>query len=149
MDRHDANTGFAKRTYISMDDAEIFRTVEEMMCEEKVFLDPNLTMDALADKMGVHRNSLSRSINRYTHKNFASYLARYRVQEAERLVTSSAGSKIKLSELALKAGFSSHTPFYRAVRAIRGTTPSAAFKVLGERDNKLSNKPNKNKNHDL
>lgn len=150
MDCQNKNIGFEKRTYVAMDDAKLFRTVEAMMRVDKVFLDPNLTMESLADRIGVHRNSLSRAVNRHAGENFASYLDRYRVEEAERLAVRSADGKVNMTELALQAGFSSHTPFYRAVRAIRNSTPSEAFKVASERSNNSLNRRqlNKNKNQD-
>lgn len=127
MDGKYENISGGKRIYVSMDEAEVFRTVNRMMRRDRVFLDPWLTVESLAVRIGVHRNVVSHAVNLYTGENFAAYLARFRVDEAERLVALSAGVKIKMAELARQAGFSNHSSFYRAVRAIRGGTPSAVF----------------------
>lgn len=98
------------------------------MREEKVYLNPLLTMESLADHIRVHRNLLSRAVNVHAGESFSQWLNRYRIEEAERLAARAAGGKLSMESLAKQVGFSNHTSFYRAVRKLLGTTPSAAFK---------------------
>lgn len=149
MNEDRENNHATRRIYAAMDDGEIFHRAEQMMRRERRYLDRGLTMEMLAAEMEVHRNSLSRAVDTHAGMNVPSWINRYRVEEAERLWAEAGEDKVKLINLALRAGFRSHSSFYRAFMDMRQSAPSAVFKDARKRGNQLSNKPSKNKIQDL
>lgn len=126
-----------------MEDREIFAAMERMMRDEKLYLDSGLTIETAADRLGVHRNSLSRAVNHYAGMGFPLWLGSFRVEEAGRLAAE--GGKPRVEELAMRAGFASRASFYRTFRKINGTAPSGLFRNTPESNEENNEKPFKNK----
>ena len=65
---------------------------------------------------------LSQVVNAQTGMNMVSYINSFRIQEAVELL-SDAGSEIPLKAVALEAGFSSLSTFYKLFKQTVGMTP--------------------------
>lgn len=118
------NSGRPSR-FISMSDREIFSEAQRLMKQEKRYLDPSLIMETLAAEMGVHRNNLSRAVNRFAGTHFNEWLGAYRLDEVDRLAA--ADPQETLTRLAKRAGFPSRSSFYRMFIKIRHTPPLEWF----------------------
>jgi len=105
-------------------DRTVFRKVERMMQQNKVYRNSSLTLDSLANDIGVFRNMLSRAINSCSGKNFCQYVNTYRVAEAVKLIATKAKTGMKLPTIWKEVGFASRTPFYIAMKEICGLTPT-------------------------
>jgi AraC-like DNA-binding protein len=96
-----------------------------LMEREKPFLDPSLTLPALASALDVQSAHLSRVINERLGQNFFDFVNRYRVDAAcERLGRPEAAGD-KLIGVALASGFNSLATFNRVFKELTGRTPSA------------------------
>jgi AraC-like DNA-binding protein len=82
--------------------------------------DPDLTLDALARKLGTNRADLSRALA--PHGGFAAAIGRIRAETVAEAIA--AGQRGDLLTLALAAGFGSKASFNRAFRARFGVSPS-------------------------
>ena len=105
-------------------DDGLHRRLSVLMDAEKVFLDPELTFAAFVGRMGAPERTVRMLINHdlgYDH--FRTFLNRYRVAEARRLLGDPARTD-KLITVALDSGFASLASFNRAFLAIEGRTPS-------------------------
>ena len=96
----------------------------DYMENQKPYSDPDLTLPALADKLGISRNHLTEIINEKLEKNFFEFVNTYRVEEVKKLLADSGLSYLNLYALGLKAGFKSKTAFNQNFKKITGLTPS-------------------------
>ena len=99
--------------------------LNELMIKDQAYLDPELTLKSVADKLNVNTSYLSQAINSRFNTGFSDFLNRYRVTEAKRLLMDSENDRYSLDAIAQKAGFNSKSSFYRVFRKHTGTTPSA------------------------
>lgn len=92
---------------------------------EKPFLDPSLSLRALAKRIMIHPNQLSWLINQKVGKNFNEFINHYRVNYFKTLATDPANSHISLIGLAFESGFNSKTVFNTYFKKEVGMTPKA------------------------
>ena len=102
-------------------DEALGAALARLFTTEKVFLDPRLTLPALAEKLATTPHEVSRLINERGSENFASYVNRHRVAEAQRLLEE---TEARITEVAFAAGFNSVSTFNAAFRRVTGHTPS-------------------------
>jgi AraC-like DNA-binding protein len=101
---------------------EILR-LNALMDEERPWQDCDLTVAALAAKLGVPEYRLRKLINETLgHRNFAAFLNSYRLTAAAAALK--AEPKLPILTIALDNGFGSIGPFNRAFRENFGMTPS-------------------------
>ena len=96
----------------------------QLMDEEKPFLNPDLDLIELSEKMGISRHQLSALINQYQKMNFYEFINHFRVNEAIDLMTNPKNKTLKNYEIAFEAGFNSKATFYRIFKQVTGQTPS-------------------------
>jgi len=84
--------------------------------------DPDLSLAALARKLGTNSGHLSRAINEGLGVNFATFVNDLRARRVAGMMAQ--GRKDDLLDLALEAGFSSKASFNRAFTATFGMAPS-------------------------
>jgi AraC-like DNA-binding protein len=106
-------------------DEPLLARLRELMDRDKLFLDPDLSVQALAARVGVPEYALRRLINeRLGHRNFAAYVNEHRLREVERRLRDPQFARRPILTLALEAGFGSIGPFNRAFRERYGQTPT-------------------------
>jgi AraC-like DNA-binding protein len=105
------------------DDKRIMSLVQEEMSVRYAFREPGLTLDMLADRLGVNRNTLSRAINRITGSNFNLYVNCLRVQDAIRIMEGKKHKDLRIDDIYEAAGFGSRAPFYHAFKQFTGLSP--------------------------
>ena len=98
--------------------------LDAYMERDRLFLDPQLTIDALADATGEKAYHISRALNRQRGKPFSDYVNEFRVAEVRRLLQSDAYQAYTLLAIAHEAGFNSKASFNRAVKKAMGLSPS-------------------------
>jgi len=109
---------------------ELGLLLESLFVEDKLFLDPELNLQALAEKCNTRVHILSAFINKQYHKNFFDYVNYYRVEEAKHLLTDPGQQKYSIDALAKISGFSSRSVFYAAFKKNTGTTPGGFLKTI-------------------
>lgn len=93
--------------------------------EEGAYTAPGLTISALADQLDTPAHRLRALINsRLGHRNFSAFLNRYRIAEAQRMLSSGEHVDLPVLTIAMDLGYNSLPPFNRAFRAISGSSPS-------------------------
>jgi ligand-binding sensor domain-containing protein/AraC-like DNA-binding protein len=95
-----------------------------LMTEEKIFLNPDVNLKELAQKLNTHYNYLSRIINERMGKSFNDYINSYRIQEAQERLLDPKESKKTVLEIAYDTGFYSKSVFNTAFKKFTGMTPS-------------------------
>ena len=91
---------------------DLISRLEYLFENEKIFLDADIRISDVADRLSTTKNHLSKAIGIKTGKNFCQLLHSYRVREAMRLYT--ANQKLSISQLCKQVGFNSMTTFNTA-----------------------------------
>lgn len=92
------------------------------MMERKPFLVPLFSLQDLAGAVYTNKAYLSKTINRYSGKNFRQYVNYYRVMYAMELFRNN--MSLRVTDLADLSGFRSQTVFLRSFKQVMGETPS-------------------------
>lgn len=95
-----------------------------LMEEEKLYLQSELTLQDLADKLKVPSYLVTQAINEGLKKNFYDLVNGYRVEEAKRLLLAPGSRNSKILTVGLDAGFNSKTTFNTVFKKFTGLTPS-------------------------
>lgn len=123
-----------------LSDEEISRIVshlEQTMEQEKLYLDPELTINDLSEKIHCLRHHLSQVINDRLHQSFYDYVNQYRVREAKRMLSDNRMGHIKISAVAYDSGFNSLSTFNGVFKKLTGITPSTYRKKQIDQSRKL------------
>ena len=102
----------------------ILRDLQKAMEQEKVFLDPALSLQDLSKRLGTNRTSLSHIINTHLNQNFASLLNSYRIKEAVNLLSDPQHFNDKMEAVGEMCGYSNRQVFHAAFKKEMGITPS-------------------------
>lgn len=111
------------------DEAHIQKLLDYME-REKPYLQHSLTIDQLADQVGMSSRLLSSIMNRYFKRNFFEFINQYRIEEAKRLLGQRGMSVL---DVLYAAGFNSKSTFNMLFKKSVGMPPSDyRKKVRGE-----------------
>jgi AraC-like DNA-binding protein len=112
---------------------ELFRLrdrMEQLMKEEKLYQEPELTLADLAKKLQTNSSVLSRVINQCFMLNFNDYINKYRVEDVIAKMSNPKFSNQTLLSIAFDAGFNSKSTFNRAFLKFKETTPRYYYQTL-------------------
>jgi AraC-like DNA-binding protein len=103
--------------------AGLRRRLEEYMDAEKPYLDSELSLRDLADRVGASPHHLSQILNEDFAMSFYDYVNSQRVREVQRLMLDPRHRDSTILSLALAAGFNSKAAFNAAFKKTTGQTP--------------------------
>ncbi|MFB9077804.1 helix-turn-helix domain-containing protein [Flavobacterium procerum] len=106
----------------------IHQKLIELMKNQKLYKNPDLTLTELSQKLNVHSNVLSQVINSAEEKNFYDYINSQRVEEFKKLILLPENQKFTLLSIAFECGFNSKTAFNRNFKKVTGLSPSEYLK---------------------
>lgn len=107
-----------------------FDTLERLMKNEQLYLDPQLSLQKVADQLGISAGYLSQIVNVATQQNFNSYVNRFRVARIKEMLVDSDFDHYNLLGIGQEAGFSAKSTFYASFKKETGMTPSQYRKQL-------------------
>jgi AraC-like DNA-binding protein len=94
------------------------------MEKNKPYLNPELTIQELAEKINIPKHHLTYIINTGLHKNFFNFINEYRVEEFKRRAADHENDHLTLLAIAFDCGFNSKSSFHNIFKNITGQTPS-------------------------
>lgn len=94
--------------------------VQEYIEEQRAYLDPELTLEQVANHLGTNQAYISRAINRENHQTFREYIAVLRVNYAKDYMKRH--PEAKLLDVAMKSGFSDAAALAKQFKNIEGFT---------------------------
>lgn len=102
--------------------------LKKLMEEEHLYLNSELTLKDLTDRLQSNKQYVSEVLNNYIGKTFYDFVNDYRIEAFKRLAADPANSHLTLLALALEAGFNSKATFNAVFKKKTGLTPSAFYK---------------------
>jgi len=107
-------------------DARMQRYAEalaQVMKNEEAYLDPELTLPLLADRVGCSVNHLSQVINAGFEMSFYDFINKHRIEHAKRILNG-LDNHAAVLKVAYSVGFNSNSAFYTAFKKRVGMTPA-------------------------
>ena len=98
--------------------------LEDLMVREKIHLNPGLSRDEVAEKLGISGGYLSQLLNSKGQRSFSDYINSYRVEEVKKMMQNPDFERYSLLSIGLEAGFNSKSTFYTSFKKETGMTPS-------------------------
>ncbi|MGK2864923.1 MAG: helix-turn-helix domain-containing protein, partial [Chitinophagaceae bacterium] len=115
---------YASSTLDINEKKRICEALDATVKNDKIYLDPELTIVRLAEKIKCSRHSLSQVLNECMQQSFYEYINTYRVEEAKMLLTDESRKDNKIASIGYDAGFNSLSTFNEVFKKLSGCTPS-------------------------
>ncbi|MEM8762673.1 MAG: helix-turn-helix transcriptional regulator [Bacteroidota bacterium] len=113
------NSGLSKQLLVDLRE-KLANTVQQ----EGLYLDCELKLTDLADKLNISRHHTSQVINESFGVSFYEYINSLRIQEAEKLLADEKSKHLNITDIAYKSGFNNRVSFYNSFKKHFGITPS-------------------------
>jgi AraC-like DNA-binding protein len=94
-----------------------------LMADERPWLEPELSLAELAQRLRLHPAQLSKLINLGCGQSFSDFVNTYRVAEAQRKLADPRFAHYSLVGVALDSGFNSKSTFNRVFKKLTGQVP--------------------------
>ncbi|PIB31335.1 hypothetical protein BFP77_01845 [Maribacter sp. 4U21] len=96
---------------------------------EELYLNPELTLKQLSEKLGVSSKKVSQVINERIGKSFFDLINTFRIEHAKRIFKENKDSKLTVLEVLYAVGFNSKSSFNTEFKKRTGLTPSEFQKI--------------------
>jgi len=103
---------------------EVMACLADLMNANQLYLEPDLSLPQLAERMECSVNHLSQAINAGFGVSFYDYVNGYRVRQAADILCCGDTASNGILDVALAVGFNSTSTFYAAFKKITGQTPA-------------------------
>ncbi len=114
-----------QRKIVNAEDlAVLMEDIDSYMKTTEAFLQSELTIIDLSEKLNVHPKKISISINTISKQNFNSYVNQLRIKKAEDILAKHSSNNFSIEGIGQEVGFHSKSAFYSAFKKITGTTPT-------------------------
>lgn len=98
--------------------------IDTAMRNQKLYLQPDLTLDALSEALAIPSKDLSLVFNRHFKSNFYEFINGYRIEEAKSLLADPKHKHKTITQIYFDVGFNSKSVFNTFFKKIVGKTPS-------------------------
>lgn len=113
---------------------EHFENFLELIVQEKLYRNPDLSRDIVADKLNMSPGYLSQLISASINSNFTTLINDYRIEDIKWMLLNPDFNKYSLVTIGLEAGFKSKSTFYSEFKKKTGYTPNQ-FKLMKKSPN--------------
>jgi AraC-like DNA-binding protein len=103
---------------------EIQNKLELLMDEKKIYRDSLISLARIAKQTGEPAYIVSQVINERLGASFFEWVAKYRVEEAKKLLTDKSRNLLTIEQVAEEVGYNSKSAFNKVFKKITGKTPS-------------------------
>ncbi len=95
-----------------------------LMERENLYLESELSLTSLAEKMNLSPHELSFLLNKGFRENFWQFINKYRVEHSKKLLEDKKYAHLSMLGIAFEAGFNSKTTFNATFKKMTGMTPT-------------------------
>lgn len=103
---------------------EYLQRLSAYMEKEKAYLNPEISLEMVANAISINPRILSQIINETFGKNFKGYVLEYRLKESMQLLTDSKYSEHTILEILYKVGFNAKSSFNNQFKLYTSLTPN-------------------------
>lgn len=110
------------------DDKEVehlFSLIENVIKEEKLFLNPDISLGMLSKILWVSPQKISLTINSKLGYNFNEYINRQRINQSLEIIKNPKSNSLTIASISIDSGFNSLSSFNTSFKKFVGKTPSA------------------------
>ncbi len=108
-----------------LDELHLFERIKEIMVEDGLYLDADLTLRKLSNRLDTNTKYLSQVINHHGGSNFLSFINAYRIDAIIRRIKAGDFRQHTFYGIAQRCGFKNKSTFYKVFRDVIGMTPKA------------------------
>ncbi|NQZ88803.1 MAG: AraC family transcriptional regulator [Colwellia sp.] len=119
-----SNTKYQKSGLGQQEATETYAQIQKYMMLHKPFVEPELSLHLLADKIGLSSHHLSQVINHSESTNFYDFINSYRVDEVKQQLLKAENASRSVLSIAFDAGFNSKATFNRIFKERTQQTPT-------------------------
>ncbi len=101
-----------------------FIIIQNCILENKLYIDPNLCVEAVAKNSNINAKKIPQIIQEATNYNFPDYINSLRVEKAKKYLTKQKYADYTNVAIGLECGFNSKSTFYRAFSKFVNATPT-------------------------
>jgi AraC-like DNA-binding protein len=102
---------------------DLFSQLEQIMEQNKLYLDANYTLTNLSSDTDIPINIIREIITTNGYKNFSAFINSFRIAHAEQLISNGYLDKYSIESLCKDSGFQSEVTFYRVFKKLNNCTP--------------------------
>jgi len=103
---------------------QAINALEKAMQHDKLYLNPVLSVDAVARHVQLPPKTISAVLNQHVNKSFNEYINGYRINEFKERVLQPDTDNLTIAGIALECGFNSQATFQRTFKQVTGVSPS-------------------------
>jgi AraC-like DNA-binding protein len=103
---------------------QTIRALQSAMEQDKLYLDPELSLDSLSQHTSIAPKTISAALNRNVDKTFNEFVNGYRIADFKERFTDPNNSHLTIAGIASECGFNSQATFQRTFRQFTGLSPS-------------------------
>ncbi len=119
-----------KKKYLTdSEELSLYFKLLELFRNEKLFLEPDISLNKIATLLETNVKYLSYVINNQTENNFKYFVNKFRVQEFQRIVSLKEMENYTLFSIGQHCGFKNKSTFYNVILNHTGKTPKSIAKV--------------------
>jgi AraC-like DNA-binding protein len=123
---HAQNAAKAYTDKLTPEEATIcINKLKKAMEIDRLYLDPELSVNKLAGTLGLNAKVVSAALNGYLDKGFNTFVNEYRVKDVKQQLLGPAYDHLTNLGIALNCGFKSEATFHRVFKELTGLSPSA------------------------
>ncbi len=104
---------------------DLFLEIENAIINEKLYLNPNLSLERISEKFDLSVSHLSRIINKNSDHSFTDFINHLRINESKKLLINPDYENYTIEAIGYESGFNSKSNFYTAFKKETQKTPSA------------------------
>ena len=102
----------------------LYQKIEQAFEHQKIYQDPDLTIDKLADTIKSQSYLVSLVVNEKFNMSFPELINSYRIEEAKKMLQSEETRHLSIESIAYESGFNSLSSFYSSFKKMSDTTPA-------------------------
>jgi AraC-like DNA-binding protein len=103
--------------------AQHANSLQRAMQQDRLYLNPQLSVTLLAEHTGIPAKTLSYVLNQHLQKSFNDFVNEYRIEEVKKQMRAPECQHLTIAGMALEAGFNSQATFQRAFKQFTGKSP--------------------------
>ena len=117
-----AQAKYKKSQVSNVDTLGVLAALNDLVQVQKIYLDEDLTLPILAEKLSLNTHQLSEILNSHLNTSFTNYIKAHRVEEAKRLLVEEPFQKVLT--ISMEVGFRSSSTFSSSFRKATGLSPN-------------------------